>query len=318
MVNRIPGTSFRPPDPSISAMFEESMAQTRGPTDERIVDDIVTIDDLTQAQIDELKAAVEKDASLKQHHFALEDPNQRSGGGDYETTTNSTQRGLLRIYDQWAVGTRNLIVSAQERGIQPQGFSRIVQGRLATLETGIATSLTQSIQRAAIVALGTGTRSPRTIAALTTLTSQANNAVRTGLITRVRDSLNTKFANSANFDRSSLKTMFDANRGPVASLSGFAWTTVFSVLVTAARDQEDATGQNIRVRWLLNDIADHCAASPGRHACPELAGIYDSWAELPTVPAGNVTCIGNCRCRLESESAPGSNVWVRGLPNFVP
>ena len=112
--------------------------------------------------------------------------------------------------------------------------------------------------------------------------------------------------------------MFDANRGPVASLAGFAWTTVFSVLLAAGLDRDDKSGQTTRVRWVLNDLADHCSERPGHFGCPSLAGIYNSWAELPTVPAALTSCVGNCRCRLEVETEPGSNVWERGLPSFVP
>lgn len=259
---------------------------------------------------------------FSQSHFALEDPNLRSGGGDYEDTTNALQRRLVNIYDQWAVGTRNQIISAQEQGIQPSGFSSVVEGRLSNLESSLITSLTAAITTAATVALGasliSGIRTPRVAAALILLTTQSSTAVSTGLITRVRDSLNTKLANASTFDRSSLKTMFDANRGPVASLAGFSWTTVFAVLLAAGRDKEDETGQTTRVRWLLNDVADHCEDSAGKFGCPGLAGIYNSWADLKTVPAGETTCRGNCRCRLESESEPGSNVWVRGLPDFNP
>jgi len=306
--NKLPKSSFEPSNPLIAGMFNNSMAQLRG---EKLPPDTFPKDEEDE---EEIKAT--------QHRFALEDPNLRTGGGDYEDTTNALQRRLVNIYDSWAVTTRNQIISAQEQGIQPSGFSRIVEGRLSNLESGITTSLTTAITTAATVALGGalvgGIRTPRVAAAITTLTSQSNTAIRTGLIVRVRDSLNTKLANASQFDRSSLKTMFDANRGPVASLAGFAWTTVFSVLVAAGMDREDETGQTTRVRWLLNDIADHCEDSAGRFGCPGLAGIYNSWAELPTVPAGQTTCRGNCRCRLESESQPGSNVWIRGLPNFSP
>ena len=54
-----------------------------------------------------------------------------------------------------------------------------------------------------------------------------------------------------------------------------------------------------RIRWVLDPNADHCEDSAGHYGCPGLAGEYDSWNDLPTVPAGQVTCRGNCRCHLE-------------------
>jgi len=258
--------------------------------------------------------------------FTEDDPNLRSGGGDFEDSTNRTQQRLVNIYDAWAVETRNLIVDAQDRGIGQQGFTAIVNGRLSELETSLVSAQQEGINAAiglAVTARLLSTPSVRNV--VLAMTATAAQGLRTGLIDSIRDRLTSKLqdaselsGDSVAFDRSGLKGIFDTARASVASSAGVAWNGLFVALLAAGREQESQTGRTQRVRWNLNDAAEHCVGGGGKFGCPDLAGIYDSWQELPTVPAGETQCRGNCRCVLEAETSPGSNVWERGIPEFVP
>lgn len=248
--------------------------------------------------------------------FAEGDPDKRSGGGDYEDTANRFQGTLLGIYDRWAIDTRNLILQAQQQGIQPERFSTIIAGRIQDLETNLITAQSAGITAAVGVALTAALRGrPSVQTAIATLSISAANGIRSGLTDSIQRRLDNKLAKAEQFDRSSLKTIFDSARASIAASSGLAWQGIFTALLAAGREQELQTGRTQRVRWVLNDAAEHCDDSAGHFGCPGLSGVYNSWAELPTVPAAQTTCRGNCRCRLEVETEPGSNVWVRGLPD---
>jgi len=190
---------------------------------------------------------------------------------------------------------------------------------LSELETSLVDVQQEGINAAVALAVSATLLSrPSVRNVVLAMTATAAQGLRTGLIDSIRTRLTSKLGDAANFDRSSLKGIFDTARASVASPAGVAWNGLFVALLAAGKEQESQTGRTQRVRWLLNDLAEHCAASPGKFACPEIAGTYDSWSELPTVPAGDVTCRGNCRCVLEAETSPGSGVWERGLPEFVP
>lgn len=70
-----------------------------------------------------------------------------------------------------------------------------------------------------------------------------------------------------------------------------------------------ADGNPRKVRWILDPAAEHCQDSAHGFGCIGLEGEYASWDALPTVPAGEVTCLGNCRCNIEAQNDDGS--WER-------
>jgi hypothetical protein len=248
-----------------------------------------------------------------------EDPNLRGGGGRYEDVTNDLQKRLLGIYDRWAIETRKQILESQDRQHTVSTFDRIIAGRLHELESNLIKAQELGIDAAMQVALAVGDmQSVLVQTAINKLKQNAITGIRDSLIENIRTRLSNKITQAEQFDRSSLKDMFDSARFQIASGSGLVWNGIFLALHAAGRERERRAGLPQRVRWVLNDLAEHCSESPGRFGCPSQAGIYDSWSELETVPAGLVTCRGNCRCRLEVETAPGSNVWQRGLPGFNP
>ena len=69
----------------------------------------------------------------------------------------------------------------------------------------------------------------------------------------------------------------------------------------------------VRARWVLDQTAEHCEDDPARgtFGCPSLARVYENgWDEMPTVPAGNVSCLSNCRCFIEFDNGDGKG-WRR-------
>jgi len=83
--------------------------------------------------------------------------------------------------------------------------------------------------------------------------------------------------------------------------AGPMWTMIQDAIGEVARQQEDP-----RVKWVLDDLAKHCAD------CPRFAGEYDSFDDMlartgGAIPGSGVQCGANCRCRLEYIS---NEQWV--------
>jgi hypothetical protein len=97
-----------------------------------------------------------------------------------------------------------------------------------------------------------------------------------------------------------LRASFEPGRSMAAQYAGGAWVAIFKVQQAQGGQRElerISAGQAIEpVRWVLDPSAEHCAhGADGFYGCPEIAGIYPGgWNTLPTVPAGRVSCRGNC------------------------
>lgn len=332
--NRIPGMTDlprikwnKPGKVDIKAMLDalqiaaNIQAYTPTPEDEEHIRAIMDLPDLPEGVGDRPRmlpgtGGAEADAIPLSSSFQ-EDPNLRAGGGSFEDSTNRTQKRLLAAYDRWAIDTRDLLLSAQERGIT--SLSTIVNARLSDLEQELIQIQDAGVNAAVALAVSSTLLNTSSVqSAITSMLAAATTGIQTGLIASIRERLSSKLDAGSDFDRGGLKTIFDTARASIASSAGVSWAALFTAMVAAGQEQERQEGQPQRVRWNLNDDAEHCVASPGHFGCPDMAGIYNSWADLPTVPAGLVTCRGNCRCVLEVETAPGSNVWRRGLPEFQP
>jgi len=104
-------------------------------------------------------------------------------------------------------------------------------------------------------------------------------------------------------DPFSLPLSLGAERSNLLSGGGGFWAIAIQGagdkvgLIDTNRGKQDLPPT--RVKWVLDPGADHCEASPGYYGCPDLAGEYDSWDDLPTVPGGQVTCRGRCRCEIQ-------------------
>jgi hypothetical protein len=112
-----------------------------------------------------------------------------------------------------------------------------------------------------------------------------------------------------------IKNASAATRAAPAQYAGGYWVAIFEVQRTLGEERESerqSQGLDIEpVRWVLDPRAEHCNPSAGFYGCPELAGEYpNGWKTLPTVPAGQVTCRGNCRCHLEVQR---DGQWKRGI-----
>lgn len=239
-------------------------------------------------------------------------PKLRSGSGGYERLTNAYQRSLVRTYDSWSVDTRRLMLQAVDQGVPQRQLGTILRGRMSNLSNSLITDGRRALPGA--VNLGVGRKNARRNALMQRVIRDLINfhvqSVQSQLAPGIQTQLARNIGRERVINRASLQTLFANQRYRVSNYAGGAWSAIFTAQQAFGVALEQETGERIPVRWILHDLAVHCSESPGFFGCPDMAGEYDSFQSLLTVPAGIVTCRGNCRCRLETLV---DGEWVRGL-----
>lgn len=232
--------------------------------------------------------------------------------GLYEQATNRQQRRLTRAYDTWAARTKRGIAAAQRKGQGIPAQYGVLEKAMPELERKMLALSNAGLERAA--RLGAGDRSKSAIVERTLTRQIALNEslVSRSLIPNIWKRLTEKLATG--LDYKGLGEAFGAMRVAPAQYAGGYWVMIFETQKELGK-QEDleaiARGEKpAPVRWVLDPLAVHCEPRAGYYGCPELEGEYPSWHDLPTVPASQVSCLGNCRCRLESWNGAS---WQRGL-----
>lgn len=237
----------------------------------------------------------------------------RRGGSKIGNATNEYQGLLTRIYDLWSAKAQRAIVGASEHG-RRQALKEIDRQLLA-LSKELKQAGSKHIDEA--VRLGfQGTLDTEAQRLVKSKVRENDKYIDTSLIPRVREKIVSHLDDVEEkqyaFDATAFLGLLQSMRGEPAAYAGAFWSAIFlGVGLTMAREdreRQDAGQKPRRVRWVLDPSAQHCKNSAHGYGCPDLAGIYDSWDDLPTVPAGQVTCLGNCRCHIEVETSGG---WDR-------
>lgn len=228
----------------------------------------------------------------------------RTKPGEWERATNAQQKRLVRAYDQWAIGLRKELTGAVNRLATEADQLAILERRLGALERVLLTVTRQGVVGASNLVLRGRRPTPATLLAAQKQMAANNQLVIGSLMPSMRQSLQESIRRGAALDKKALKLATDALRSRPAQYAGGYWVMIFQTQQALGIDREAerrAKGEAIeKVRWVLDRLADHCEDSPGFHGCAGLAGEYKGgWNTLKTVPGGQVTCRGNCRCTLE-------------------
>lgn len=253
---------------------------------------------------------------------------QRIGSGTYEEKTNRQQRKLVRIFDQWAAALKRDIASRASNGATLPELSAYLDTQIPKLETRLVEIMNAGTDSAVKTAAGSRAELPA-ILALAERQKEENLAmVRDNLVPKVHEKLSLGLAAAVpamvvgglavQQQRAvalAIKNATLASRNAPAQYAGGYWVMLFETEKTLGGIREDeraAQGLDPEpVKWNLDPRAVHCKPSPGFYGCPQLAGEYPGgWRTLPTVPAGQVTCRGNCRCNI---TVFRDGEWRRGV-----
>jgi hypothetical protein len=229
----------------------------------------------------------------------------RSKQGVWEKQNAALQRKLVREFDSWSKQTRDILNERVASGATQAELERTVRKAMSGLEIRMNMSLNSSLDRIA--------KNPSGIieGLISTKKTESALAVRQTLI----PGITTKLVEGIRKGIIDFKPLFATARYQPASYAGIHWVALFEVQkgMGLAREIERLRARLPiePVRWVLDPNAQHCQDSALRYGCPGLAKEYPSWGDLPTVPAGNTTCYGNCRCIIEVKVGKR---WMRGVP----
>ena len=236
---------------------------------------------------------------------------------------NRYQAELVGIYDAWATETQRLMTRAATSGATSMQVQAILTARSQDLQAHLTVLGRARIAQAGGMGLGrrmaARLESPGVRLAIAKLQASNDLFLSSSLIPDMVSRLSglTVQGLDASVLGTQLEDAFVTLRPRVAGYSGGATVAIFETQKTAGSEwnqERQSRGEGpIPIRWVLDPMAEHCEDDPkrGTHGCPNLAGVYlGGWDELPTVPAGHVSCLGNCRCRLEL-SLDGGRTWER-------
>jgi len=256
---------------------------------------------------------------------------QRIGSGDWEQQTNRQQRKLVRIYDQWAAGMKREIAARAKRGATLPELQAYIDRQIPKLEERLVEIQTKGIQNAVKTAAGSRAELPAVLGMTEQQIRENVLLIKNNLVPKVHEKLTLALATAvpavgiavigglaAEQQRAvalAIKNATLAGRTMPAQYAGGYWVAIFETERTLGGVREDERAAEglppEPVRWDLDPRAVHCKPSPGFYGCAELAGVYPGgWRTLPTVPAGQVTCRGNCRCHV---SVFRDGEWRRGV-----
>jgi hypothetical protein len=256
---------------------------------------------------------------------------QRIGSGDWEQGTNRQQRKLVREYDKWAASVKREIARLAKKGASIPELQTYLDGQIPKLEERLIEIQTKGIQNAVKTAAGTRAELPAVLGMTEGQIRENVLLIKNNLVPKIHEKLTLALATAvpavgiavigglrAEQQRAvarAIKNASAAGRAMPAQYAGGYWVAIFETEKTLGGVREDErAAQGLApepVRWDLDPRAVHCHPSTGFHGCAELAGEYPGgWRTLPTVPAGQVTCRGNCRCRI---SVFRNGEWRRGI-----
>ncbi len=242
--------------------------------------------------------------------------------GIFERFTNDYQRDLVDEYDRWARETSRLVSLNEKTAAQ---INDTIVGRLDQLSADLKLLGRQRISEAAGLGMGDvlGKHAQRAEVqnVIAKLIEDNDRFIDGSLIPSIKERALQDVPKvaplSAARRRDAMLSSLTTRRARVAQGAGGAVLGIFEPQKVAGqienRERRSRGETPIRVRWVLDDRAEHCAddGSRGTFGCPNLARVYeDGWDSLPTVPAGQTSCMGNCRCQLYADFEGNGN-WQR-------
>jgi len=244
----------------------------------------------------------------------------RVTGGIYERFTNEYQRDLVAAYDKWAAETSRLMnLPGKTLGEAELTLNRRLPVLEADLKSLARTRVGEATNLGLGEALGKRVAHPEVQTTVSRILKETDDDIATKIIPGVRE----RFSQTSPLMRdmapdarkSMIDDLFAGRRSRIAQSAGQAQVAIFETQRVAGKvenQERRRLGQPlIKVRWVLDDRAHHCESDNSRatFGCPDLAREYsDGWESMPTVPAGNVSCLGNCRCFIEADFGDG---WKR-------
>lgn len=239
---------------------------------------------------------------------------QRLSPGEWEQMTNRQQRRLTKVYDTWSAKTRRALVNLARSGGTTQEQYVLFERATRELEIKLKEVYEKGIDIAKNAAAGSRKDLPEVKALADDRKRLGALTIASALIPTLTTKLIADIARGAASNAKQLANAFLGTRNLAPQFAGGAWVMIFETQKVVGKNKEkERAARGLKpekIRWVLDPRADHCEPNAGFFGCPQLAGEYENWDALPTVPAGQVSCRGNCRCHLEVFR---DGKWQRGV-----
>lgn len=252
---------------------------------------------------------------------------QRIGSGTWEEKTNRQQRKIVSVFDSWVAALKRDIASRARKGATLPELAAYLDGQVPILEERLVEVMTKGVESAVKTVAGERSDLPQVRARAARMVEENVALVKENLVPHIHEKIALALAvavpglavgglavEQQKAVALAIRNASAATRAAPAQYAGGYWVALFETQRTIGEVREDERlSQGLEpepVKWNLDPRAVHCAPSPGFFGCPELAKVYPSWRSLPTVPAGQVTCRGNCRCHL---TVFRDGQWRRGV-----
>ena len=253
---------------------------------------------------------------------------QRVGSGTWEEKTNRQQRKIVSVFDSWSAALKRDLATRAKNGATLPELSAYLDNQIPKLEERLIEVMTKGVESAVKTVAGDRSELPQVRAKAERMAAENAALVRENLVPHIHEKLSVALAlavpgliigglavEQQRGVALAIKNATASSRAAPAQYAGGYWVAIFETQRTVGEvREEERTSQGLDiepVKWNLDPRAEHCKPSPGFFGCPELAGEYPGgWRTLKTVPAGQVTCRGNCRCHL---SVKRDGEWRRGI-----
>ena len=242
--------------------------------------------------------------------------------GSYEKFTNAYQKELVGIYDKWAAETSRLM-SLPGKGLTEANAT--LNTRLNVLSADMKLLARARIGEATQMGMGTTlskrANDPEVQRTISLLLKEAEINIDESVIPGIREKFGKEAGQTQKLTgaakKNAFEDLFSGRRNSVARQAGGAQVAIFETQKSAGRVENQERRRlgiaPIATRWVLDKSAEHCETDShrGTFGCPNLAKEYaGGWEDMPTVPAGAVSCLGNCRCYIEAD-LDGTGAWKR-------
>ncbi len=238
----------------------------------------------------------------------------RPGRRPFTQMVNEYQGELLALYDAWVHGLGEAVDEEKPDSIERLGM--LVDSHIVLLGNEMQALGRRRIREAVAHGLHDTEPSPEALRLMADAVEQNDKFITESLLPDVRERTLRDLSKVlwepvtmasgthlyADVTGALVLGVLEVLRGRVATYAGAMWAAGFQGAGIWIKDSD--AGRSLqgykphRVKWQLDPNANHCKKSAYHHGCEQCAGTYDSWSELPTVPAGDVTCLGNCRCQI--------------------
>jgi hypothetical protein len=248
-------------------------------------------------------AVIEDKKILVDESFALR---LKSGGPKWERATNAYELELRRTYQTWADDTATALAKTEDQ----DDFDEELAAAVALLIGRLRQLGRRRLPEAYTLGLGGVPASPNGLGELSGIIASNDDYLTSSLGPDIQRKASARVQDDPLIrgDVTAMGAVLLTFLARAGSYSGAYWQVVQRGFSDRVKQEQEAQGEKVPVRWRLDYQAKHCdtCLAYGNRE-------YDSWDDMMAMtgnamPSYKTICDGNCRCWCEAYI---NGQWVR-------